>query len=118
MALLHSGVPVLIKAFDLDLQDQLPYGLWQTPSVPDEFKGHGRITGTVKNTPGTPVYRLVRLHREPDGMFVKAVWSDPITGGYVFNGVRPDCKYTVTSYDHTQAYRAVITDRVVPEVLP
>ena len=140
MALLHLGLPVAIQAHDPgitklakydpsqikpvisevkdDLQDRMPYGLWKTPAVVHEFKGRGRITGTVKNTPGTPVFRQVRLHREPDGMFVKAVWSDPVTGAYEFNGIRPDCKYTVTSYDHTQAYRAVIADRVTPDVLP
>lgn len=108
--------PAMYEVKD-DLQDSMPYGLWKTPEVFNEFKGRGRITGTVKNTPGTPVFRQVRLHREPDGMFVKAVWSDPITGAYEFNGVRPDCKYTVTSYDHTQAYRAVIADNLIPTPL-
>ena len=26
--------------------------------------------------------------------------------------------YTVVSYDHTQAFRAVVADRIVPEFMP
>lgn len=112
-----QGKPAM-QANRTDLQDQLPFGIASAPVGMFEFKGRGRITGTVKNTPASPVYRKVALHREPDGLFVKAVWSDPITGVYEFNGVHPDHAYTVSSYDHTQAFRAVIADRVIPDVLP
>jgi len=104
-----------------DLQNRMPYGPWKTPQVVLEFVGRGIVTGTVaeKSTPAnTPLHRLVRLHREPDGLFVKATWSDPVTGAYTFTGVRADHKYFVTSFDYTGTYRAVIADNLTPELLP
>jgi hypothetical protein len=65
----------------------------------------------------TPLRRLVRLHREPDGLFVRATWSDTVTGAYSFVGVRPDHKFFVTSFDYTGAYRAVIADNITPTQL-
>lgn len=143
MALLHLGLPVLISAIDTgltklakydpsqikpvisevkdDLQDRMPYGPWKTPAVQFEFKGRGVIAGTVfeKALPAnTPLRRLVRLHREPDGAFVRATWSDAVTGNYTFNGVRADHKYFVTSFDYAGTYRAVIADNLTPDVLP
>jgi len=115
------GKPVM-QAITPDLTDRLPYGIPNTPIVdnvnPWEFKGRGRITGTVKNTPNIPVYRLLRLYREPGGLLVKSVWSDPVTGEYTFDGIPLDYRYTVVSYDHTEAFRAVIADRVLPEAIP
>lgn len=115
------GKPIM-QAKVTDLTDQLPYGIPNTPIVnnthPWEYKGRGRITGTVKNTPNTPVRRLLRLYREPGGLLVKSTWSDPTTGAYVFDGVSMDYRYTVVSFDHTQAFRAVIADRVLPEAIP
>ena len=122
--LTHNKVhqPIAIQPFTPDLTDRLPYGIPNTPIVnnvnPWEFKGRGRITGTVKNTPNTPVYRLLRLYREPGGLLVKSVWSDPVTGEYAFDGIPLDYRYTVVSYDHTEAFRAVIADRVLPEAIP
>jgi len=104
-----------------NLQNRMPYGPWKTPNVVWEFIGRGIVTGTVaeKSTPAnTPLHRLVRLHREPDGLFVKATWSDPVTGAYTFTGVRADRKYFVTSFDYTGTYRAVIADNLTPELLP
>lgn len=80
-----------------------------------ELSGWGRIAGTVKVTPASPVKRRVRLHREVDGMLVSETWSDPVTGAYQFDDLNPDPAYTVLSYDHTAAYRAVVADRVIPE---
>lgn len=115
------GKPVM-QAKATNLTDCAPYGMRNAVApigvIPYEFKGRGRITGTVKNTPATPVHRLVRLYREPGGLLVQSAWSDPITGAYTFNGVSLDYRYTVVSFDHTEAFRAVIADRVVPEVLP
>lgn len=142
MALLHLGLPVLIGQHDIgitklakfdpsqikpvisevkdDLQDRIPYGQWKTPAVVFEFKGRGRVTGTIaeKALPAnTPLRRLVRLNREPDGLFVQATWSDAATGAYVFNGVRPDHKFFVTSFDYSGTYRAVIADNITPTPL-
>lgn len=110
----------VISEVKYDLQDRWPYGPWKTPAVQFEFKGRGVITGTVaeKALPvNTPLRRLVRLHREPDGAFVKAVWSDD-AGNYTFNGVRADHKFFVTTFDYAGTYRAVIADNLTPDVLP
>ncbi|MBK9442594.1 MAG: LamG domain-containing protein [Comamonadaceae bacterium] len=80
-----------------------------------DLSGWGRITGTVKVTPATPVARRVRLHRDVDGLLVDTVWSDPTTGAYQFDDINPDFAYTVLSYDHTEAFRAVVADRVLTE---
>lgn len=108
----------------INLTDCAPYGLPGSLTTAGaslfEYKGKGRITGTVfedTQPADTPLRRLVRLHREPDGAFVAATWSDAVTGEYVFNGIRPDCKYTVTSFDHTATYRAVVADRLIPEAV-
>ena len=34
---------------------------------------------------------------------------------YVFDRIDPTLRYTVLSYDHTNAYRAVVADNLVPE---
>jgi hypothetical protein len=81
-------------------------------------KGIGRIQGTVKNTPNTPVYRKVRLHREIDGLLMRELWSDPVTGAYDFRYVDELQKYTVLSYDHTGTYNGVIGAAIVPELMP
>lgn len=116
-----TGKPAVLAKVT-DLTDQLPYGIPDAPIVnnqnPWEFKGRGRITGTVKNTPSTPVRRLLRLYREPGGLLVKSTWSDALTGAYTFDGVAMDYRYTVVSFDHTQTFRAVIADRVLPEAIP
>jgi hypothetical protein len=111
---------VLPSARNDDMRDRFPYGTWRNPSAPYEFKGRGVITGTVKEKSlpaNTPLRRLVRLHREPDGLFVRATWSDTVTGAYSFVGVRPDHKFFVTSFDYTGAYRAVIADNITPTQL-
>lgn len=107
-----------------NLTDCAPYGLPNSLTTGYaslfEFKGRGVITGTVaeKALPvNTPLRRLVMLHRLPEGVFVKAVWSDAVTGNYTFNGVRADHKYFVTSFDYTGTYRAVIADNLVPTPL-
>lgn len=107
-----------------DLTDRAPYGMPNSLTAglanPFEFKGRGRITGTVaeKALPAnTPLRRKVMLHRLPEGLFVAATWSDAVTGEYTFDHIKPECKYTVTSYDHTGTYRAVIADNLVPTPL-
>lgn len=82
--------------------------------------GKGRITGTVKEagTPNHAVRRRVRLHRMIDGMLVREVWSDPVTGAYEFNNIDPAYKFYVVSHDHILNYNAVIKDNLTPEPMP
>ena len=82
-------------------------------------KGIGRVRGTVKQkgTPEAPVYRKVRLVRERDGVLVRELWSDPITGAYSFDYIDELQKWTVVSYDHTGTFRAVVADGQVPELI-
>lgn len=81
-------------------------------------QGIGRVRGTVKNTPATPVRRKVRLIRARDGLVIREQWSDPVTGAYDFKYVDELQIFTVVSYDHTELYNAVIGDRLVPELMP
>lgn len=86
-----------------------------------QFKGRGQIVGTVKEKASpvdTPVRRRVRLYREPDGLLVRTVWSDPATGVYEFSGIPLDAKYTVVSHDYAGLYRAVLADNLAPELIP
>lgn len=114
----------------VDLRDRVPFGLPVTVSEtqssysalrPWQFKGRGRIAGTVKekaNPTDKPVARRVRLYREPDGRLVRTVWSDPVTGAYEFYGIPMDAKYTVVSHDYLSLYRAVLADNLAPELIP
>jgi len=81
------------------------------------FGGAGRITGTVKITPNLPTHRKVRLIHEATGILIAETWSDAATGTYSFTHLDPTQTYTVIGFDYTQAYRAVIADRIVPELM-
>lgn len=80
--------------------------------------GRGRVYGTTKNTgsPDYPVARRVRLARKRDGILIRETWSDA-AGNYVFEHVRHDIQYVVTSHDHTGLYNAVVADSVIPELM-
>jgi SPRY domain len=80
--------------------------------------GRGRVQGTIKETPSSSVYRKVRLIRENDGLLIREMWSDPATGVYDFKFVDELQKFTVLSYDHTGAFRAVVADGQIPELIP
>lgn len=83
--------------------------------------GRGRITGTVKekNAPiNTPLARRVILFSMPGSRAIRETWSDPTTGAYEFTEVPLDRVYTVISYDHTGAYRAVVSDNIQPTLMP
>lgn len=80
-------------------------------------KGIGRVKGHVKNTPGTPVYRKVRLYRERDGLLIRELWSDRVTGAYDFQHVDELQTYTVISYDYTGTYNGVIAANITPELM-
>jgi hypothetical protein len=81
-------------------------------------KGRGRVRGTVKVTPNTPVYRKVRLIRERDGVVIREQFSPPVTGAYDFKFIDELQKWTVVSYDYETLYRAVIADNLTPELMP
>lgn len=106
--------------------DRLPLGIpqnnyeWSLNPAANvmQFKGRGKIVGTVKtkNSPtNLPAHRRVRLYREPDGLLIRTVWSDPVTGVYEFIGIPMDTTYTVVSHDYTGAFRAVLADGLTPD---
>lgn len=74
--------------------------------------GVGRVKGTTKDkgTPNVPVSERVRLYRERDGLLIREVWSTAGTGAYSFDYVDELQTYTVISYDHDKAFRAVVAD--------
>lgn len=86
-----------------------------------DFEGHGRIVGTTKEKAlpsNTPLRRHVFCMDMLTGTIVGDLWSDAATGAYVFNDLDLTRRYTVYSYDHTNAYRAVIADNLQPELMP
>ncbi|MDQ0068962.1 hypothetical protein J2W34_000736 [Variovorax boronicumulans] len=74
--------------------------------------GRGRVQGTTKDkgTPNVPVSERVRLYREQDGLLMRETWSTPGTGAYSFDEIDELQTYTVLSYDHDKAFRAVVAD--------
>ncbi|MEG0937904.1 hypothetical protein [Comamonas sp.] len=83
--------------------------------------GVGRVYGSVqrKDTPAnTPLKRRVLLVRERDGLVVREVWSDPVTGEYDFRYIDELQTWTVIAYDHEHNFRAVVADSVTPELIP
>lgn len=85
-----------------------------------ENGGVGRVYGTVKEKAApsnTPRHRRVLLIDERSRLPVRETWSDPVTGAYSFDYVDATRKYTVISYDHLGAFRAVVADAQVPEVI-
>lgn len=85
------------------------------------FAGNGRITGTVKEkgtASNVPVHRRVVLIDERTRLLVQEQWSDATTGVYNFIDVDHTHTFTVLSYDHTGAFRAVVADGQIPELIP
>lgn len=83
-------------------------------------KGIGRVYGTVqrKTDPAnTPLKRKVRLVRERDGLVVREVWSDAVTGGYDFRYIDELQTWTVIAYDHEHNFRAVVADNITAELI-
>lgn len=84
---------------------------------PDKQDGGGyHLSGTVKvdGTPDIPVSRRVLLLDHDGARPVREQWSDPITGAYDFRNIA-NKPYFVIAFDHTNNFRAVIADRVLPE---
>ena len=84
-----------------------------------EFGGRCAVVGVtkIKGSPNAPFRCRVRLLRDRDALLVREVWSDAITGAFVFEGVSEDYTYTAYAQDHTGNFRAVITDRITAEVI-
>jgi SPRY domain len=129
---LVPGRSVLIDASNVGTDPVMTYGTLrlddpvylsiESGSVKDQItgvlgRGTGRVRGSVKNTPGTPVYRKVRLHRERDGLLIRELWSDRVTGAYDFRHVDELQTYTILSYDHTGTYNGVIAANITPELM-
>lgn len=85
------------------------------------YGGAGIIYGTVaeKGTPtNIPLRRRVLLLQEGRNKVIRAMWSDQVTGEYVFRAVDEKYKYTSLAYDYENNYRAVAADNQTPEVAP
>lgn len=83
--------------------------------------GRGRVVGTtkLKGVPvNVPTAAKVRLYADRSGVFVQQTDSNPSTGEYEFTGVDEGQTYTVVAIDPDANYRAVVADRVNPELMP
>lgn len=77
--------------------------------------GVGIITGTtkIKALPvDLPVSRPVSLYDAEGNPVAKT--QSALDGSYLFAGLRPGVPYFVVAFDTTNAYRAVVADRVNP----
>lgn len=82
--------------------------------------GDGQIVGTVKEkaTPDNlPLSRKVLLLYDADFRVVQSTWSDN-AGNYAFRRLDRTKKFTAVAIDHTNNYRAVISDNLNPEAMP
>jgi len=106
----------------------LPYGQTRTAFAAkgrNDFAGGvlglgiGRIAATVKvdATPtDLPVVRRVRLYRMRDGALVRELWSNA-DGTFSFDYIDELQRYYVISFDHNNAFRAVIADNLTPSLI-
>jgi len=85
-------------------------------------QGRGRIQYTVKDKitppPNAPVRERVRLYRQKDGVLVGETWSDATTGVYTFDNIDETQLHYVIAFDKEGAYRAVVADRLLPDLMP
>ena len=86
-----------------------------------EHGGPGTIYGTTK-TKGSPANlptkaRVVLLHQRSK-VPVREVWSDPITGAFVFEGIDTTQQFLTLAEDAAGNFRPVAASRLVPEVAP
>jgi len=77
------------------------------------YGGTATVAGTVKKVPNVPLRRRVRLYDENGRQFIREVWSDAVTGEFVFTELNPAYAYTVVTYDYENNYRALTVDKVV-----
>lgn len=86
------------------------------------FGGAGLITGSVKekaaqaSTPNRALVRRVQLFSAQTNLLVAETWS-AADGSYRFDHLDPDQHFTVVAHDHEHHYRAVIADRLQPQVI-
>ena len=86
-----------------------------------ETDGNGVISGTVAilgDPTNTLVRRRVRLLRDKDAVLVAEVWSNATTGAFSFPAIDRTQKYIVLTDDYEASYRAVVADRITPELMP
>lgn len=104
------GIPQVIELVNLTVQS----GAVRDYITGVLGTGRGKVSGVVreKGTPNTPVYRKVRLIRERDGLVIREIWSDPITGAYSFNFIDELQSWAVQAHDHTFAFRDQIASNL------
>ena len=88
-----------------------------------EFGGSGRIWGTTKikgaaGTPDAPAKSRVVLLHQRSKLPVREVWSDPITGAFVFEGIDTTQQFLTLAEDAAGNFRPVAASRLAPEVAP
>ena len=91
------------------------YSALKNPVAPSVPRGVGVVLGSVaeKGSPNTPVVRRVVCLDETTGVQVGSTWS-AADGSYAFGGLDPSRRVTVLAYDHTDHYRAVVADKLLP----
>lgn len=84
------------------------------------FGGKGRVSGTVKvkGAPNFPKYARVWLIDQRSGLLVREQWSNATTGAYSFDYLNLSLRYTVLTFDHTGAFRAVVADNLTADPMP
>lgn len=87
----------------------------KNPTAQNIPRGAGMVVGSVaeKGSPNTPVVRRVVCLDETTGVQVGSTWS-AADGSYVFTDLDPSRRVTVLAYDHTDHYRAVVADKLLP----
>lgn len=108
-----NPVPTLLGAAKFLKRDYLYSGV---EDASGKIKGFTKEQATP-TSPKVPVQRRVRLYRDQDGYLMREQWSDPATGAFYFPRLDIRFTYTALSYDHTLNFRAVVTDRVLPELM-
>lgn len=74
--------------------------------------GVGTVSGVV-NVGALPGKRRVRLYESSTGVLIREQWSGA-DGGYSFEGLRNDYRYTVTATDYSGTYNDVIKANISP----
>lgn len=109
------GIPQLLEPVRLSIES----GAVKDYATGVLGKGIGRVRGDTKvhGSPDAPVSCKVRLIRERDGLLIREVWSDPVTGEYDFMYIDELQIYTILSYYRDGAFRAVVADGQIPELI-